>query len=99
MSAAESVTPHPAPPVSKIDHSAPAIIKEKPPILIQHAMTQFSKVILSCNDCPFNGQDNIYCRTCSIPIRDALRQLSDVCKVVVAGVVCYHLNAARIDFG
>lgn len=23
-------------------------------------------IILSCNDCPFNGQDNVYCRTCSI---------------------------------
>lgn len=32
MSAAESDTQHPALPASKINHSAPAIIKEKPPI-------------------------------------------------------------------
>jgi hypothetical protein len=28
-------------------------------------------VILSCTDCPFNNQDNVYCRTCSIPARYA----------------------------
>lgn len=44
-------------------------------------MTKFSKVILSCTDCPFDGQDCVYCRTCS-PIREALRQLSDVRKFV-----------------
>lgn len=26
-----------------------------------------SLLILSCADCPFNGKDNVYCRTCSIP--------------------------------
>lgn len=35
------------------------------------------QTILKCTDCPFNGQDNIYCRTCTIPTREALRQLSD----------------------
>lgn len=29
-------------------------------------MTKSAKVVLSCTDCPFNGQDNIYCRTCPI---------------------------------
>ena len=24
-------------------------------------------IIVNCKDCPFNGQDNVYCRTCSIP--------------------------------
>ena len=24
-------------------------------------------IIINCKDCPFNGQDNVYCRTCSIP--------------------------------
>lgn len=62
-------------------------------------MTQFSKVILSCTDCPFNGQDNVYCRTCSIPIREALRQLSVVRKVVVDGVVRYYLGASPSAFG
>lgn len=38
------------------------------------------KVIVNCKDCPFNGQDNVYCRTCSIPYanREILRALSDV---------------------
>jgi hypothetical protein len=62
-------------------------------------MTQLSKVILSCADCPFNGLDNIYCRTCSIPIRVALRRLSDVQKMVVAGVVRYYLGASPSAFG
>ena len=62
-------------------------------------MTQLSKVILSCTDCPFNGQDNVYCRTCSIPIRDALHRLSDIQKVVVDGVVRYSLGAPRVGFG
>lgn len=56
-------------------------------------------VIKSCSDCPFNGQDNIYCRTCSIPFREALRQLSDVQKMVVAGVVRYSLGAPPSAFG
>lgn len=62
-------------------------------------MTQFSKVILSCTDCPFNGQDNVYCRTCSIPIREALRRLSDVRKLVVDGAVRYSLGASPSAFG
>ena len=57
------------------------------------------QTILKCTDCPFNGQDNIYCRTCSIPIREALRQLSDVQKMVVAGVVRYSLGASPSAFG
>lgn len=57
------------------------------------------QIILKCADCPFNGQDNIYCRTCSIPIREALRRLSDVQKVVVAGVVRYSLGASPSAFG
>ena len=61
-------------------------------------MTHFSKVILSCTDCPFNGQDNIYCRTCSIPIREALHQLSDVSKMIVDGVVHYSLGASPSAF-
>lgn len=55
-------------------------------------MANSTKVILFCTDCPFNGQDNIYCRTCSIPIRETLRRYSDVRKVVVAGVVRYSLG-------
>lgn len=62
-------------------------------------MTHFSKVILSCADCPFNGKDNIYCRTCSIPIREALRRLSDVRKVQVDGFVHYYLIPAHAGFG
>lgn len=57
------------------------------------------QIILKCTDCTFNGQDNIYCRTCSIPIREALRRLSDVQKVVVAGVVRYSLGASPSAFG
>lgn len=57
------------------------------------------QTILKCSDCPFNGQDNIYCRTCSIPIREALRQLSDVQKMIVAGVVRYSLGAPPSAFG
>lgn len=57
------------------------------------------QTILKCTDCPFNGQDNIYCRTCSIPIREALRRLSDVQKMVVAGVVRYSLGASPSAFG
>lgn len=57
------------------------------------------QTILKCTDCPFNGQDNIYCRTCSIPIREALRRLSDVQKVFVAGVVRYSLGAPPSAFG
>lgn len=53
-------------------------------------MTQFSKVILSCTDCPFNNTDCVYCKTCSIPIKEELRRLSDVRKVVFAGVVFYY---------
>lgn len=30
-------------------------------------MHTLTNVILSCTDCPFNGQDNVYCRTCLIP--------------------------------
>lgn len=56
-------------------------------------------ITLSCEDCPFNNQDNIYCRTCSIPICEALRRLSDVRKVVVAGVVRYSLGASPSAFG
>lgn len=100
MSAVASVTPHLAPPAFKINHSAPAIIKKKPPTnLIRHVMTHCLKVILSCTDCPFNGQDNVYCRTCSIPIREALRHLSEVQKVVVDGVVRYSLGASPSAFG
>lgn len=56
-------------------------------------------VILSCEDCPFNGQDNVYCRTCSIPVHESLRRLSDVRKVVIAGVVRYSLGAPPSAFG
>lgn len=36
-------------------------------------------MITKCKECPFNGQDNVYCRTCSIPYeREILRALSDV---------------------
>lgn len=36
-------------------------------------------VIVNCKDCPFDGQDNVYCRTCSIPYeREILRALSNV---------------------
>lgn len=62
-------------------------------------MRNLSKVILSCDDCPLNGQDNIYCRTCSIPISEALRRLSDVKKVVIAGVVHYSLGVPPSAFG
>lgn len=57
------------------------------------------QTILKCSDCPFNGQDNVYCRTCSIPIREALRRLSDMRKVVAAGVVRYYLGASPSSFG
>lgn len=62
-------------------------------------MRNSSKVILSCANCPFNNQDNIYCRTCSIPIREALRRLSDVRKVIVSGVVRYSLGVPPSAFG
>lgn len=62
-------------------------------------MSKFSNVILSCSDCPFNGQDNIYCRSCSIPIHEALRRLSDVQKIVIGGVVRYSLGASPSAFG
>lgn len=57
------------------------------------------QTILKCTDCPFNGQDNVYCRTCSIPIREDLRQLSDVRKLVVNDVVRYSLGASPSAFG
>lgn len=56
-------------------------------------------VILKCEECPFNGQDNIYCRTCTIPLREELRQLSDVHKLVVNGVICYSLSPSCVGFG
>ena len=31
------------------------------------------QTILKCTDCPFNGQDNIYCRTCTIPAKRAAK--------------------------
>lgn len=58
-----------------------------------------SQIILSCTDCPFNGQDNVYCRTCTVPFRETLRILSDVHKMVVAGVVRYSLGAPSSAVG
>lgn len=54
---------------------------------------------MKCYDCPFNGQDNVYCRTCSIPLREALRGLSDIRKVIVDGVARYSLGASPSAFG
>lgn len=81
MSARVYATPHPPRLALWIDHSKPAIIKN-PLILNLCTMIKSSKVILSCSACPFDGSDNVYCRTCSIPAdyteRETLRQLSDV---------------------
>ena len=30
-------------------------------------------IILSCEVCPFNGQDNVYCRTCTTPAARAAK--------------------------
>ena len=47
--------------------------KKTPHYLSSHIMHTLSNVILSCNDCPFNGQDNVYCRNCTIPAARAAK--------------------------
>lgn len=56
-------------------------------------------VFQSCNDCPFNNTNCVYCKTCSIPIKEELRRLSDVRKVIVNGRVRYSLGASPSAFG